>query len=491
MTLTVAFITFVSSFRWYIIGSVLTAYVASSYRQYRRLSAFKGPRLAAWTDLWFAKSAFGIGPPSHELLADICWKYGTLARMGPDTLITNSPELVMRMSAARSPYTKGDWYHSVKIPPYQHNIFSEDDEKKHTRRRAQMIEGYSGRTNPSIEPSIDKHIRNLLNLIRAKYISTDTSFAPLDMGRIASFFTLDVITDIAYGQPFGNLISDTDMYDYMKLTEAMLPLMNRLGAVPLLRRVVQTDWVSKALFPSDKSEKGIGKMLGISKKLAHDRFATTKEMPKDMLSVFMSHGLSEKDMVAESVLSILAGSDTTATVIRATVLYTITNPSTLSKLQAEIDTYVAASTAGAEKTSTTSAAADIIQDSEARELPYLRAVIKEGLRIWAPTTGLLTKIAPPDGDLVELDIHRTGKAEKVFIPGGTSIAWTSWGVQRDKGIFGPDTDLFRPERWLIDDVEKRAYMDKVVDLNFGSGRYHCLGYPIAWMELNKCLFEVS
>ncbi|KAJ5041734.1 uncharacterized protein L3040_005303 [Drepanopeziza brunnea f. sp. 'multigermtubi'] len=185
-------------------------------------------------------------------------------------------------------------------------------------------------------------------------------------------------------------------------------------------------------------------------------------MPKDMLSVCMSHGLSEKVIVAKSTVSILARSDTTATVIRATLQYTVTDPSTLFKLQAEMDTYLA-STAGAGNTTTS--AADIIQDSEAKELPYLH------------------------GDLVDLDAHRTGKPEKVFIPGGTNIAWTS--REQDNWIFGQDTDLSRSERWLIGDVEKLAYVDKVADLNFGCGRYRCLGYRIAWTELNKCLLEVS
>lgn len=73
---------------------------------------------------------------------------------------------------------------------------------------------------------------------------------------------MDVITDIAYGQAFGNLVSDTDMYDYIKMSEEMLPLMEKLGAVPWIRRIIQTDWVSKLIFPSDKSEKGIGRMMG-------------------------------------------------------------------------------------------------------------------------------------------------------------------------------------------------------------------------------------
>ncbi len=82
------------------------------------------------------------------------------------------------------------------------------------------------------------------------------------MARKAAFFTLDVITDISFGQPFGNVTSDTDMYDYIELTEEMLKAMAKVTSIPILRMILDVEWVNKLLFPSDKSEKGIGKMMG-------------------------------------------------------------------------------------------------------------------------------------------------------------------------------------------------------------------------------------
>jgi cytochrome P450 len=122
-----------------------------------------------------------------------------------------------------------------------------------------------------------------------------------------------------------------------------------------------------------------------------------------------------------------------------------------------------------------------IKDSEARNLPYLQAVIKEGLRIFPPIPGLLSKEVPPEGDMIN------GK----FIPGGTKIGWGIFGVCRDKAIWGQDSDLFRPERWLEASAEKFKEMDSTLDLVFGYGRYQCLGKNLAFMELNKIFIEVS
>ncbi|KAL2060597.1 hypothetical protein VTL71DRAFT_9238 [Oculimacula yallundae] len=451
--------------RWIIVVFTCAAYAASSYIQYRRLKSFKGPWLAAWTDLWLAKSLFGMGPDHYLMLSNVCQDYGSVARIGPNMLVTTSPELLTRMSAARSPYV--NWYQGVNMPPGIHNILSQCDEDKHSHRRKQMADGYAGKTNRSIEPNIDKHVQTLLALIRTKYISTSTSFKPIDMARRISFFTIDVITDIAFGQPFGDLASDTDKYDYISLTEELMPLMSRVTNIPLLRTMFMTTWGAKILFPSNP-DKGPGKMAAITKDLVQKRFAKKEIDHQDMLSI---------------IFSIIAGSDTTATAIRAIILYLATHGPVLIKLQAEIDDFVKSSTSTRDQSS-------VIKNSDAKELRFMQAVIREGLRMFPPAPSMVTKVAPPQGDIIELDIYGTGISERVTIPGGTLVSIALWGLQRNKRLFGDDAELFRPERWLIDDQEELARLERIVDLNFGHGKYQCPGKPIAWMELNKCIFEL-
>ena len=66
----------------------------------------------------------------------------------------------------------------------------------------------------------------------------------------------------------------------------------------------------------------------------------------------------------------VAGSDTSATGIRATMLNIISNPRVYSKLMAEID----ATTASGEVPTDLNA---VISDAQAKDLPYLQACIKE------------------------------------------------------------------------------------------------------------------
>lgn len=169
----------------------------------------------------------------------------------------------------------------------------------------------------------------------------------------------------------------------------------------------------------------------------------------------------------------LAGSDTTATAIRATLLHIISNPRVHAKLLSEI-------------TSAPPHTSRIIPDAQARRLPYLQACIKEGLRIFPPVTGLMTKDIPPDGDTYR-GLH---------IPPGTKIGYSAFGVFRDRAIWGDDADLFRPERWLAsgqggsESVETVREREATLELVFGYGRWQCLGRNVALIELNKVFVEV-
>jgi len=72
-----------------------------------------------------------------------CSILGTLARIGTNTLVTSDIDLVNRMNATRSPYTRSDWYLGFRLFPGTDNVFSTRDEKVHTKRRGQMNLGVS------------------------------------------------------------------------------------------------------------------------------------------------------------------------------------------------------------------------------------------------------------------------------------------------------------------------------------------------------------
>lgn len=183
----------------------------------------------------------------------------------------------------------------------------------------------------------------------------------------------------------------------------------------------------------------------------------------------MAHGLTQTQCEVETLFMFVAGSDTTAAAMKITMLYIISTPRVYQQLKTEIATALREGRASSP-----------ITQAEARALPYLQAVIYEGLRIRPVTTSSLSKEVPPGGDTVH------GK----FIPGGAFIGTNAPALLRSRELFGEDADTFRPERFLGLDRARLAEMRRNVELTFGYGRWMCAGKPIAFMELDKVYFEV-
>lgn len=165
----------------------------------------------------------------------------------------------------------------------------------------------------------------------------------------------------------------------------------------------------------------------------------------------------------------IAGSDTTTTVLRTVTANVMAHPDVYRCLQAEIDDAAASGKISSP-----------ITDAEARKLRYLQACLKEGLRIWPPITGIMPRVSSEDTVICGIPI-----------PAGTNIAWSAHAVMRNKDVFGVDADMYRPSRWLEANADQIRTMDNTVDLCFGQGTWGCLGRPIAMLELNKMVVEVS
>lgn len=358
----------------------------------------------------------------------------------------------------------------MQFDPRINNLLSERDEKRHTELRAKMMPGYTGKEVPTIETKIDQRLLDFVNLIQ-KYVAKKEAF---DFAEKAQYFTMDSLTDVAFGNPFGFLTKDEDLYDYNKSSTAFFPMMELATNIPAVWSIISSKVMQALAGPKPEDRKGLGAIIGVAQKIVAERFNPGSEKDyqrdPDMIDAFVRHGLTQMEAESESLLQILAGSDSTATSIRMCTLFLLTNPPVYAKLRDEIDQAI---TDGM-------ISFPVVKETEALQLQYLQAVIKEGLRSWFPLNGLVTMDSPNEGITIN----------GVYIPPETEVALSKYTMLRRKDLFGEDSECFRPERWLEGDEEKLKEMNKVMELYFGAGRYSCLGKGIALMELNKVLVEV-
>ena len=435
-----------------------------------RLRHFPGPFLGAVSSLWLVK--VWVSNQQGKGYENVNREYNSrLVRVGPNDLMTDDPDIIRHMNGVRSGYSRSNWYYPSRIDPYQRGLFNHTDNAVHDKLRAKVAHGFQGKMNISMEADVDQQVHELIQLIKSKYISKgDGPFKPIDMAMSVAYFTLDSFTKIAYGKPFGFLTTDSDVYSYIQTLEESVPPVVLASDLPLLGSIMFSPWILKLIGPKTTDKKGAGVILRLAKEVVAERFDNPEAKPKnDMLGAFIKAGCTQGECQTEVPFQLIAGSDTTATAIRATLLQLAANRQAYAKLQKEIDTAISDGRISSPITA-----------EEGKHLEYLQAVIYEGLRMQVPFTGLLSKEVPPQGDTIN------GQ----FIPGGTRIGHNSCGMQLRADIFGEDVDVFRPERWLVADPARKAKMVQTTELVFGYGRWQCLGKSIAFMEMVKVYVEV-
>ncbi|GAW22733.1 hypothetical protein ANO14919_122760 [Xylariales sp. No.14919] len=474
-------ITFLLLRPWLSIGAALVLGVlVRRIQQFVRLRHVNGPLLYRVSGIPHAMALFS--DDCHNWYTELHRKYGQLVVVSPTMVTTSSPDLWVRSNTYPG-YKKSKWYYrGVRYDWRRDNVFTETSIEKHDARRLQMIRGYSGVENLTLEADIEACIVKFLSLIRSRYAGKRKS---MDLAQKIHFFTLDVISTIGFGKCYDLLNRDEDPDEYIDSIHKGLKICNNQIALG-------TWWLNWIPFlnpkpdPNTDGNKGFYKMSMRNDSMVEARekeFNEKKELgavPRaDMLTSFMNRGLAGADLKSEHTLQIVAGSDTTAGALRGLMLYVLTNQRVYKALQAEIDDAVVSGKAPR--------APGIITAQQAKELKYLQAVIKESMRIFPPVNNQLSRDTPPGGDTVTID------GQEVYLPGGTNIIPAFKAMHRNKSVYGEDADVdvFRPERWLEETDETRLEaMRNAFNVGFGSGRWLCLGKAIALREMGIVLFEL-
>lgn len=138
--------------------------------------------------------------------------------------------------------------------------------------------------------------------------------------------------------------------------------------------------------------------------------------------------------------NIVAGSDSTTSMLQTIWSFLLTNPASMSRLYTEI----------AQQTRDHMASGGRFpQWADVGSLPYLDACINEALRLQPPFALHLERKIPYEGLVLD------GQ----YVPGGTVVGMSPYVVNRHRSTFGDDADEWRPERWLVG-TESRRIMEQ-------------------------------
>lgn len=183
-----------------------------------------------------------------------------------------------------------------------------------------------------------------------------------------------------------------------------------------------------------------------------------------------AHEQSVDRLADDAQMAVMAGTLTTSMTLDTIMYWLLAQPDTLRKLKEELYNAVpVASGIG-------SVPLVVLEG-----LPYLTAVIKEGLRLSYGASMRLQRI-DPDNAIIFTD-KNSGK--EWTIPAKTPVGMSTVQIHHDENIY-PDSKSFRPERWLGSEGKR---LDKYF-VSFSKGSRNCLGMNLSYGELYLFLATV-
>lgn len=234
--------------------------------RFRHLSHFPGPRWAAHSRLWLVR-VINSGRSPYTFV-DVSKKYGPMARIGPNHLITTDPDFIRRILSAHSRYTRGPWYDSMRIDPHVPNIVSERNVAKHHKLRYQMSAGYAGKDIEGVEAAVDERIAHFVEKIEERWVSKPGTTKVFDIAKRIQFLTLDMISQLCFGRDLGFVEADKDAFDFQATVEMQMPIVGLFSIIVELSHLYYLlsgiPWIRKVIVPSAGDKIGIGPIMAVS-----------------------------------------------------------------------------------------------------------------------------------------------------------------------------------------------------------------------------------
>ncbi|CAG2179868.1 unnamed protein product, partial [Oppiella nova] len=323
---------------------------------------------------------------------------------------------------------------------------------------------------------------------------------PVDMKRITGAFVMESIIQVAFGRKVSALVDpnnpiienarnmfSTSLVSLMRLTTLMIaPKVAKMFKITLFNHKVSTFFRDftlnliddrKRLLETESSVKKadfLQLMLDSNKDNNNeaidgsDEYTDSKSAEKyreiQATDDMTDKSLSYDEIIAQCVMFLIAGYETTATTLSMCLYAIAKHPEVQQKLYEEIDKF---------REQQQKSNADPYDAFYA--LKYMDAVIDETLRLYTAVI-FHERVANEDYELKGTGIT-IKKDQVVHVP--------IYAIHRDPEHFA-DPEVFRPERFLAENIAHNPY----TYLPFGAGPRNCLGMRLAQLEIKLALVNL-
>ncbi|KAK5944928.1 hypothetical protein PMZ80_002130 [Knufia obscura] len=380
-----------------------------------------------------------------------------IRNLNRDFILTIEPENVKAVLSTKfNDFGLGGLRVKTMGPVFGTGIFTSDGKSwEHSRA---MIRPNFTRQQVGDLSIYEDHVQHLLTHIpkNGQTVNLQDLFFKLTMDSATEFLFGKSTNMLKKGQehPDGDRFSDAFTY----VTECMAmdfrtAQLNRLLSDPKRKddsefiRKFATDIIDDAIANRKDIEKGAGEkqnyiFLYELLKVTNDPYTLRSEL----LNV------------------LLAGRDTTASLLSHTFHQLARRPDVWAKLQAEVDEL------GGQTPSY----------EAMKSMKYVKWVINESLRLWPVVPGN-NRISVRD-TVLPVGGGPDGKSP-MFVPKGTPVGYSVWSMHRRKDFFGEDALEFKPERW-------ETLRPGWEYLPFNGGPRICIGQNFALTEASYVMIRL-
>ncbi|KAK4142249.1 Isotrichodermin C-15 hydroxylase [Dichotomopilus funicola] len=422
------------------------------------LAKVPGPKLYAFSDLPYLYYLLrGEWPQKLKRLHD---EYGPTVRYTPDFVSFISAgawkTIYGHRAAGQESFPKDPVTRGTTRSGHPHIVLANDED--HRRHRRLLSHAFSDQALRGQEDIMKQYV----DLLLVKLSEKARSGTAVDLVKWYNFTTFDLIGDLAFGQSF-NCLEDGGYHPWVAMIFDNIKLSvfsETFQRYPILN-LLKSLFVSKRLINSQKEH------WELVEQTTKRRLASGNVTREDFMSYILRHndekGMTPGEIIENANVLIIAGSETTASLLSGTTFHLLSNPDKYRKLVQEIR-----SSFNTE---------DDITLLAANGLAYTNAVFEEGFRMYPPVPLALSRRTPPNGEEIE----------GYWMPGKTAVGVPQWAANQSETNFR-DASKFIPERWLGD--PKYANDSRAAMQPFLLGPRNCIGKNLAYAEMRLILVRL-